>query len=115
MISVTFRKCVIFLNSKSYFAFLFSLVVKVIVNLFLWLAPLNYCIWKILYSIYTIFQIEASANRLKPGEREFIISPLYGAMLMQATTNKQMTEHKYWANKKPFDWMLDEQFLNLQV
>lgn len=34
---------------------------------------------------------------------------------MQALTNKQMVDHKYWTTKKPFDWMLDEQFLNLQV
>ena len=60
-------------------------------------------------------KIEASSNKLKPGEREFIISPIYGANLMQTITNKQMIDHKYWSTKKPFDWMLDEQFLNLQV
>ncbi len=64
---------------------------------------------------YYTNKIEASGNRLKPGEREFIISPTYGANIMQAITNKQMVDHKYWTTKKPFDWMLDEQFLNLQV
>lgn len=52
---------------------------------------------------------------MRPGEKEFIISPLFGAMVIQTLTNKNMTEHKHWSAKKPFDWMSDEQFLNLQV
>jgi hypothetical protein len=34
---------------------------------------------------------------------------------VQTITGKQYTEHKLWQIKKSFDWMLDEQFLNLQV
>lgn len=34
---------------------------------------------------------------------------------MQSLTNKVLTDHKYWQYKKPFDWMSDEQFVNLQV
>jgi dynein heavy chain len=52
---------------------------------------------------------------MKSGEKEFIISPLFGAMVIQTLTNKSISEHKLWAAKKPFDWMSDEQFLNLQV
>ena len=52
---------------------------------------------------------------MRVGEREFVVSPNYGAMYLQTLTSKQFTEHKFWAYKKPFDWMLDEQFLNLQV
>lgn len=60
-------------------------------------------------------KIEAAAGRLRAGEREFVISPLYGAMMIQATTGRQIVDHKYWQSKKAFDWMLDDQFLNLQV
>jgi dynein heavy chain len=52
---------------------------------------------------------------MRSGEKEFIISPLFGAMVIQTLTNKNMTEHKHWTAKKPFDWMSDEQFVNLQV
>ncbi len=62
------------------------------------------------------FQIESGAERVAVGEKEYIVSPAYGASTMQAISNKQTTEHKYWtAYKKPFDWMNDEQFVNLQV
>jgi hypothetical protein len=67
------------------------------------------------FAILLSIEIEAAAGRLRTGEREFIISPIYGATIIQTLTNKQMTEHKCWAAKKPFDWMTDEQFLNLQV
>ncbi|CAF0814844.1 unnamed protein product, partial [Brachionus calyciflorus] len=67
-----------------------------------------------LFSILLSMEIEASAGRLKIGEREFVISPLYGAMMVQSITNKQMIDHKHWQAKKPFDWMSEEQFLNLQ-
>jgi dynein heavy chain len=52
---------------------------------------------------------------LNLGEREFAISPIYGSLVMQAINNKPINEHKFWTYKKPFDWMLDEQYLNLQV
>ena len=65
--------------------------------------------------ILIIKKIEASSDRLKLGEREFIISPLFGANYVHTITGKQYTEHKLWQIKKSFDWMLDEQFLNLQV
>jgi hypothetical protein len=62
------------------------------------------------------FKIESASDRVGTGEKEFIVSPAYGASAMQAITNKQTVEHKYWTTyKKPFDWMTDDQFVNLQV
>jgi hypothetical protein len=52
---------------------------------------------------------------LQAGEKEFIISPSYAALFAQMNSGKQINEHKFWSYKKPFDWMLDDQFLNLQV
>lgn len=69
---------------------------------------------KKIYAILLAMEIEAASDRISAGEKEFIISPSYGAAVMQSITGKQMTEHKYWLHKKPFDWMTDEQFLNLQ-
>lgn len=66
------------------------------------------------FAILLSMEIEASAGRLRAGEREFLISPVYGAMVMQAITNKQFTDHRHWQSKKPFDWMSEDQFLNLQ-
>lgn len=66
------------------------------------------------FAILLSMEIEASVGRLRAGEREFLISPIYGAMVMQAITNKQFTDHRHWQSKKPFDWMSEDQFLNLQ-
>ena len=60
-------------------------------------------------------KIEAAAGRLNVGEREFIISPAYGALVVQIVNNKPVNESKYWQYKKPYDWMSDETFMNLQV
>jgi hypothetical protein len=35
--------------------------------------------------------------------------------MMQTTTGKQMVDHKHYGTKKPFDWMSEDQFANLQV
>ena len=67
-----------------------------------------------LFSILLSMEIEAAAGRLRVGEREFVISPLYGSYFIQTVTNKQISDSKLWSNKKPFDWMTEEQFLNLQ-
>jgi hypothetical protein len=60
-------------------------------------------------------KIEAASSRLRLGEREFVISPSYGANFIQTVTSKPYIDHKLWQIKKSFDWMLDEQFQNLQV
>jgi dynein heavy chain, axonemal len=70
---------------------------------------------KKVFGILLALEIETSFKRVNPGEKDFIISPSYGAAVMQSITGKQATDHKYWQVKKPFDWMQDEQFLNLQV
>lgn len=67
-----------------------------------------------LFSILLSMEIEAAAGKLRVGEREFVISPLYGSYFIQTVLNKQISDSKLWANKKPFDWMTEEQFLNLQ-
>jgi dynein heavy chain, axonemal len=66
------------------------------------------------FIILFCFEIELADNRLHVGEREFIVSPSFGASFVQNLTGKVTQEHKFWATKKPFDWMTDECFVNLQ-
>lgn len=70
---------------------------------------------KKVYAILLAMEIEALSDRIHAGEKEFIVSPSYCAAMMQSTTGKQMVDHKYYVTKKPFDWMNDDQFANLQV
>jgi len=49
------------------------------------------------------------------GEREFIISPSWAVSLLQKRGARSHTEHRFWSYKKPFDWMTDEAYQNLQV
>jgi dynein heavy chain len=66
-----------------------------------------------IFAILLAFEIESAAGRLRVGEREFIISPTYGAMLVQTLTGKPVVESRLWGSKKPFDWMSEDQYLNL--
>lgn len=50
-----------------------------------------------------------------PGEREFVISPNYSSVVMSSLGYSQETNSRIVSAKKPFDWMTDEQFHNLQV
>ena len=59
-------------------------------------------------------QIEDSEGRVGPGEREFIISPSLGSVTM-TSIGSQATDAKFVQAKKPFDWMTDDQFNNLQI
>jgi dynein heavy chain, axonemal len=70
---------------------------------------------KKVYAILLAMEIEAFSDRINPGEKEFIVSPSYCASMMQTTTGKQMVDHKHYGTKKPFDWMSEDQFANLQV
>ncbi|CAF4437154.1 unnamed protein product, partial [Adineta steineri] len=47
------------------------------------------------------------------GEREFIISPAWAAALLQKRGARTPNE-RFLTYKKPFDWMTDEAFQNLQ-
>ena len=70
---------------------------------------------KKVYAILLAMEIEAISERINPGEKEFIVSPSYCAAMMQTTTGKQMVDHRHYVTKKPFDWMSEDQFANLQV
>lgn len=66
--------------------------------------------------ISCLFQVEDAANRLSAGDREFLIHPTYGATVKAALNPILVSESaSRTQGKKPFDWMLDEQYSNLQV
>ena len=50
-----------------------------------------------------------------PGEREYLISPTLGSVTMTAIGCVQPNDSKFVQAKKPFDWMAEDQFLNLQT
>lgn len=49
------------------------------------------------------------------GEREFLISPILGSVTMTALHQTQGSSSPAALARKPFDWMLDDQFTNLQL
>ena len=51
-----------------------------------------------------------------PGDREFLIHPSFGAAVKTALQPSAVSEApSRTLSKKPFDWLLDEQYSNLQV
>ncbi|XP_070568705.1 dynein axonemal heavy chain 5-like isoform X4 [Ptychodera flava] len=70
---------------------------------------------RLIYSILLALEVEDSEGNLGPGEREFLVSPSFGASVMQAIGKMVPPDHRIAQAKKPFDWMLDEQFHNLQI
>ncbi|XP_077863125.1 dynein axonemal heavy chain 5-like [Saccoglossus kowalevskii] len=70
---------------------------------------------RIIYSILLALEVEDSEGHLGPGEREFLVSPNFGASVMQAIGKAVPPDHRIAQAKKPFDWMLDDQFHNLQL
>jgi len=50
-----------------------------------------------------------------PGEREYVISPSLGSVTMTSIGANQPPDSKFVQAKKPFDWMTDDQFSNLQI
>ena len=50
-----------------------------------------------------------------PGEREYLISPTLGSVTMTAIGCVPSNDSKVLQTKKPFDWMAEEQFCNLQT
>lgn len=61
-------------------------------------------------------KVEDSANRIGAGDREFLIHPTFGATVKTALNPNLAADSMSRAQgKKPFDWMHDEQFANLQV
>lgn len=64
---------------------------------------------------FIISQVEDSLGRVGVGEREFLISPQLGSAVMNTLGHTVASDHRVTQIKKPFDWMFDEQFHNLQV
>ena len=61
-------------------------------------------------------KVEDSNGRVGPGDREFLIHPSYGAAVKTALQPTAVSEAaSRTLAKKPFDWLLDEQYSNLQV
>ena len=51
-----------------------------------------------------------------PGDREFLIHPSFGAAVKTALQPSAVSEAASRTQaKKPFDWLLDEQYSHLQV
>lgn len=59
--------------------------------------------------------MESSLGNVSPGEREFVISPDFCSAVMSANITGQTADLHIMQSKKPFDWMADDQFHNLQV
>ncbi|XP_060567478.1 dynein axonemal heavy chain 5-like [Ruditapes philippinarum] len=71
---------------------------------------------RFIYALLLAIEVEDSLDRLGPGEREFLISPDYSSVVMLSLGHiQQSQENKITQTKKPFDWMTDDQFHNLQV
>lgn len=71
--------------------------------------------WERCLVLLSVYQVEDSIGHVMVGEREFIISPNYAAMVMSALGIAQSPDSKIAMAKKPFDWMTDDQFHNLQI
>ena len=67
-----------------------------------------------MFALLVALEIEDANNRLEIGEREFLISPPFGAAIKQLSNPNWEIPPKTLA-KKPFDWLMDEQYHNLQV
>lgn len=65
--------------------------------------------------MYVYLQVEDSLSRIGPGEREFLISPNFGMVVMSALGHGNTQDSRFLQTKKPFDWMTEEQFHNLQI
>lgn len=60
-------------------------------------------------------QIEDAAGHVSLGEREYVISPQFGSLTMSAHSLSKTVERRVSEAKKPFDWMTDDQFHNMQL
>ncbi|XP_052807484.1 dynein axonemal heavy chain 5-like isoform X7 [Mya arenaria] len=71
---------------------------------------------RFIYALALALEVEDSMGRIGIGEREFLISPDYSSVVMLSLGHIQPNqENKITQAKKPFDWMTDDQFHNLQV
>ena len=66
-------------------------------------------------SFWYYFQIEDSKGNVGVGEREYLVAPSYGSIVMTALADNPAANDSRSQEKKPFDWMTDDQFTNLQI
>ena len=67
-----------------------------------------------LFALLVALEIEDSNSRIEVGEREYLISPPFGVATKQYYNQNYELPPKTLV-KKPFDWLMDEQYHNLQV
>ncbi|XP_052708586.1 uncharacterized protein LOC128183562 isoform X10 [Crassostrea angulata] len=70
---------------------------------------------RFIFTLLLAIEVEDSLGNIGPGEREFLVSPNYSAVVMTKLGFTQPPDSKIVQMKKPFDWMHDDQFHNLQV
>lgn len=69
-----------------------------------------------LFSLLCAVEVEDSSGRVGPGDREFLIHPSFGAAVKTALQPSAVSEAASRTQaKKPFDWLLDEQYSYLQL
>ncbi|KAL5010133.1 hypothetical protein ScPMuIL_012438 [Solemya velum] len=68
-----------------------------------------------IYALLLALEVEDSHGSVGAGEREFLISPNYSTFVMAALGHNPMADSRPGQAKKPFDWMTDDQFHNLQI
>ncbi|XP_035829673.1 dynein heavy chain 5, axonemal isoform X2 [Aplysia californica] len=70
---------------------------------------------RFIFALLLAIEVEDSQGNVGPGEREFVISPNYSSVVMSALLPSATPDPHIMQSKKPFDWMTDDQFHNLQV
>ncbi|GFN75495.1 dynein beta chain, ciliary [Plakobranchus ocellatus] len=70
---------------------------------------------RFIYALLLAMEVEDSHGHVGPGEREFVISPNFSSVVMSAISATTTPDPQVMQSKKPFDWMTDDQFHNLQV
>lgn len=73
-----------------------------------------------IYALLLALEVCDASGEVGVGEREFIIAPQFGAATVTAhlasiERPSRSPDQRFAQSKKPFDWMLDEQFANLQL
>ncbi|OWF37572.1 Dynein heavy chain 5, axonemal [Mizuhopecten yessoensis] len=68
-----------------------------------------------IFALLLAIEVEDSLKKIGRGEREFLISPNYSMVVMTTLGLGQSPDSKIVQAKKPFDWMTEEQFHNLQI
>ncbi|XP_030850579.1 dynein heavy chain 8, axonemal isoform X3 [Strongylocentrotus purpuratus] len=67
-----------------------------------------------IYSVFLAMEVEDSIGNVGYGEREYVISPQLGSATMSGLGLSAPSDHRVCQIRKPFDWMLDDQFHSLQ-